>query len=96
MSQLPDDEETRIPLRKPCTLHYPGGNLTAATFNISQKGVGIEMPDGSGWFNPDAIRSISIREIGVFDVRVRWKRGSRVGLSFRSQAPALQTLDSYL
>lgn len=96
MSQMPDEEETRVPLRKSCTLHYPGGILAAETFNISQKGVGIELPSGSQWLNPAAIQSVSIREIGVFDVSVRWKRGTRVGLSFRSQAPAQQTLDSYL
>jgi len=96
MPQMPGDDETRVPLRTSCSLHYPGGILKAETFNISQKGVGIEMPDGSGWFNPDAIRSVSIREIGVFDVSVRWKRGNRVGLSFRSKAPAQQTLNAFL
>ncbi|NIZ61744.1 hypothetical protein DL239_12260 [Sedimentitalea sp. CY04] len=96
MSQMPIEEETRIPLRTSCTLHYPSGNLAAETFNISQKGVGIDLPSGSQWLNPATIQSISIREIGVFDVSVRWKRGNRIGLSFRSQAPAQQTLDAYL
>ena len=96
MSQMPDTEETRISLRKSCTLHFPGGILAAETFNISQKGVGIELPSGSQWLNAATIQSISIREIGVFDVSVRWKRGNRIGLSFRSQAPAQQTLDAYI
>jgi PilZ domain-containing protein len=79
----PTHTEERLPTKQPCTLHFPDHDRQANTANISYGGVGVELtPDGPN-IEFDALQSVTVPDLGTFDVRVAWKKPNRIGLAFK-------------
>lgn len=91
----PVDTESRLQLLLPCKIVFPDHELQVVTFNISYSGIGVELPSNASDFDARSLKSISVPDIGDFDVFVRWKRGLKMGLSFLSKRSARSTLDTY-
>ena len=93
--RAPVHTEMRMQLVLPCTLYFPELEMSAETFNVSYRGLGVNLAPGDQGFAWNTLRSINVQDIGDFDVIVRWRRGGRVGLKFCSKVTARPVLNSY-
>ena len=91
----PVDTESRLQLRLPCTIHCPNQAFEVFTFNISYSGIGVELPADASEEESYLPDTISIPDIGTFDVYVRWRRGLRIGCAFSAKRSARPVLDAY-
>jgi hypothetical protein len=85
----------RMSLRHACSVFSSGPTIEGFTFNISYRGIGVELPPTQSDFDARSLKSVYVPDIGRFDVSVRWKRGRKLGLRFVSEQSARSTLDTY-
>ncbi|MEP2715982.1 PilZ domain-containing protein [Pseudophaeobacter sp.] len=89
------DTESRLALKLPCTISLTEGAIEGETFNISYSGIAIELAPEDDNFDPNAVKSITVPDIGEFEVAVRWKKGLKVGLRFLTKRSSRPVLDAY-
>lgn len=91
----PVDTESRLQLRLPCTIQCPDQAFQVFTFNVSYSGIGVELPSDASDDKSYLPDTITIPDIGTFDVYVRWRRGLRLGCAFSAKRSARPVLDAY-
>ena len=91
----PIPTEARMPLVKTCTLFLNEYEVQATTFNISYRGLGVELPNDDQGFNARQPTKISVEDVGVFNIAVRWQKNGKLGLRFLSKKSAKPELNAY-
>jgi PilZ domain-containing protein len=79
----PTHTEERLPTKQPCTLHWPDHDFHAKTANISYGGLAIELTPDSPNIELDALQSVTVPDVGTFEVTVVWKKLNKMGLAFK-------------
>ena len=87
--------EGRQPVRLPCKLNMKDHELHATVHDLSYGGAGVSLMPGTYGIQPSALRSISIQDVGTFDVVFRWKTSDKLGVAFKSEASARARLKAY-
>ena len=82
-------------LVKACTLILRECEMQTTTFNISYSGLGVELPNDDQGFNAKLLTKVSVQDIGVFDIAVRWQKNGKLGLRFLSKTSARPVLNAY-
>ena len=82
-------------LVKACTLILRECEMQTTTFNISYSGLGVELPNDDQGFNSKLLTKVSVQDIGVFDIAVRWQKNGKLGLRFLSKTSARPVLNAY-
>jgi PilZ domain-containing protein len=87
--------DKRSPLKERCILHFSNCDTDTYTFNISFLGLGVELPQHSESFELSTLQSVTVPEIGKFEVRVAWCKRNRMGLIFKSKKSARSDIQMY-
>ncbi|MDF0599247.1 PilZ domain-containing protein [Psychromarinibacter sp. C21-152] len=87
-------DDGRVGLTLPCRVIAGDRTVPATLADLSYGGACIAAPhlpeDG-----PRAIQAIEVDALGTFDVIFRWRRGDRIGVSFRLDHDAKPRLERY-
>lgn len=87
--------EPRLRLNLPCVVNLSGSKQEATVYNISYSGFAIRLPEGHETFALADLNSVTIGDIGEFEVRTRWRKDVRIGFKFYSKRGARPELDAY-
>ncbi|MEW2913581.1 PilZ domain-containing protein [Leisingera sp. JC11] len=87
--------EPRLRLNLPCTINLSGSELEATVYNISYSGFAVRLPEGQNTFALAELKSVTIQEIGEFEIHTRWRKDVRIGFKFLSKRSARPVLDAY-
>lgn len=91
----PTPTEPRISLDLPCTVQIMDNSLNADVFNVSYSDIGVVLDADHQDFSWKTLHSVSVPEIGDFEVSIKWKKGCRLGLKFNSKRSARPVLTTY-
>jgi hypothetical protein len=84
----------RLSVSLACCITGNGVRLEGTVVDISSQGLGIK--SNTEKFNLAASHYVVVDELGVFDVKVRWSRGDRIGVKFSDGAIANTCVQEYL
>lgn len=87
--------EPRLRLHLPCKINLSDSALDATVYNISYSGFAVRVPEGQNSFSLDQLQSVTIEDVGEFEVRTRWRKDVRIGFKFLSKRGARPILDAF-
>ncbi|WP_172299924.1 PilZ domain-containing protein [Pseudoruegeria sp. HB172150] len=87
-------ELDRLSLNLPCRVFTEDDVYAARLVDLSYGGACVEAPDLPE-FTPSGLTRIEALGLGTLDVIFRWRRGARIGVSFRSDFEARPILEAF-
>ena len=86
----------RLPVALNCRLDTSKTRHEGKVVNLSYGGFGIEFDSMENEFHLMTLRTVTVDDLGRFDVEGRWTRGNRIGVRFTDGDAARVSIQKYL
>jgi hypothetical protein len=86
----------RLAVSLACRIGGGGVKVEGTVVNVGFIGLGIELKAEISEIDLAAPHFVDVDELGVFDVKIRWKRGNRIGVRFSDEINARVCVQEYL